>query len=439
MLVRAADQAPTVQAAGAQVGQPTTIPASRASSCQSGAVRCIAVGSGCLYRGSDLSDSQRRDPSIEYGAETAITVVNQETGGFRRRSASFYHLLGQPARVRVRGDPRVQNLSSTVVDDEEDEEGAKPQSLNREEIAGPDLEAVLRQELPPARRRRSTVATAHGFSDRTCADSNAKARQFRLNSALSPQRVLLSHAADDFSGFVAGRFTACFARVSRPPSPMGLPTNAMLSDDSIRLDDDEMVTPIREPAADQNPESPVRVANPGSRLAPLQNDELLAQTQILSDQTRLGFGGSGEEAAKITDHLLIAFRILQSDQRFSIEPRSMSLPDDIFAPYSVRRSPSPTAAAFPQMKAGRLPHCLFRGLLSVHCTLRPMRSLNPLRTLLHRNASAASLPPRPFRLLPAGTTLAGWDSHPLRPRTFARHTSSPQTTRACLPAQDRFL
>ena len=37
-------------------------------------------------------------------------------------------------------------------------------------------------------------------------------------------------------------------------------------------------------------------------------------------------------------------------------------------------------------------------------------------------ASTASLPPRPFRLLPAGTTLAGWDSHPLGPCTFARHT-----------------
>ena len=33
-------------------------------------------------------------------------------------------------------------------------------------------------------------------------------------------------------------------------------------------------------------------------------------------------------------------------------------------------------------------------------------------------ASAASLPPRPFQLLPAGTTVAGWDSHPLRERAF---------------------
>ena len=39
-------------------------------------------------------------------------------------------------------------------------------------------------------------------------------------------------------------------------------------------------------------------------------------------------------------------------------------------------------------------------------------------------ASTGSLPPRPFRLLPAGTTFAGWDSHPLRLCTFARRTTS---------------
>ena len=33
-------------------------------------------------------------------------------------------------------------------------------------------------------------------------------------------------------------------------------------------------------------------------------------------------------------------------------------------------------------------------------------------------ASAVSLPPRPFQLLPAGTTVAGWKSHPLTERAF---------------------
>ena len=87
----------------------------------------------------------------------------------------------------------------------------------------------------------------------------------------------------------------------------------------------------------------------------------------------------------------------------------------------LRRSPSPTAAAFPAIQTGRLPHCPFRGLLSVHCTLRPVRSPSPYGPSTPE-ASTVSLPPRPFRLLPAGTTFAGWGSHPLRLCTFARRT-----------------
>ena len=46
---------------------------------------------------------------------------------------------------------------------------------------------------------------------------------------------------------------------------------------------------------------------------------------------------------------------------------------------------SPRAAAFPEIQAGRLPHCPFRGLLSVHCTLRPVRLPKSLRTLYTRS------------------------------------------------------
>ena len=86
------------------------------------------------------------------------------------------------------------------------------------------------------------------------------------------------------------------------------------------------------------------------------------------------------------------------------------------------RSPSPTAAAFPVSQAGRLPHCPYsrparRSLLVTARTLA-----ESLTDPFTSEASVASLPPPPFRLLPAGTTLAGWDLHPLRPRTFARHT-----------------
>src|SRR5437867_2591810 len=44
----------------------------------------------------------------------------------------------------------------------------------------------------------------------------------------------------------------------------------------------------------------------------------------------------------------------------------------------------PTMSAFPVIQAGRLPHYPFRGLLSVHCTLRPVRSRTTLGGLCIR-------------------------------------------------------
>ena len=66
----------------------------------------------------------------------------------------------------------------------------------------------------------------------------------------------------------------------------------------------------------------------------------------------------------------------------------------------------------------------FRGLLGVHCALRPACSLSPYGPF-SRNASVASLPPQPFQVLPAGTTLAGRELHPLKGCAFARHTKMP--------------
>jgi hypothetical protein len=81
----------------------------------------------------------------------------------------------------------------------------------------------------------------------------------------------------------------------------------------------------------------------------------------------------------------------------------------------------PTTAAFPTIGLGRLPHCVFRGLLGVHA-----RYGLPARGTAFRSfpskASAISLPPPPLRLLLAGATVARWESHPLKNNAFARRT-----------------
>ena len=90
--------------------------------------------------------------------------------------------------------------------------------------------------------------------------------------------------------------------------------------------------------------------------------------------------------------------------------------------FPFRRRPSPYPGGI-----GFRVRC-FRGLLGVHCALRPACSLSPFGPFC-RNASIASLPPQPSRLLPAGTTLAGRELHPLRVCAFARHTKMPRAPR----------
>ena len=86
-------------------------------------------------------------------------------------------------------------------------------------------------------------------------------------------------------------------------------------------------------------------------------------------------------------------------------------------------------SAFPVLTAGRLPHCPFRGLLSVHFALRPACSLNrPQAILLHRSASVQFVTSLHrsdcFRL----------ERHPLGHSAFPRRTStSGATATGCAP------
>ena len=70
------------------------------------------------------------------------------------------------------------------------------------------------------------------------------------------------------------------------------------------------------------------------------------------------------------------------------------------------------AAAFPQFGDGRLPHSSFRGLLSIHSRFG-LQLRQVAYATLAPETQAASSPPPPLQLLPAGTTPAGRDLHPL--------------------------
>src|ERR1035438_5953291 len=81
-----------------------------------------------------------------------------------------------------------------------------------------------------------------------------------------------------------------------------------------------------------------------------------------------------------------------------------------------------TTAAFPEILPGRLPHLGLSRPARRSRTLRPAYSLSRQKRPVASKAPTISLPPSPLRLLPAGTTVAGRDLHPLKMHAFARRT-----------------
>ena len=81
---------------------------------------------------------------------------------------------------------------------------------------------------------------------------------------------------------------------------------------------------------------------------------------------------------------------------------------------------SQRVSAFPVIRASRLPHYTFRGLHSVHwCCGRPAWSLSrPWRPVAPECFRQCRYLHHPLRLLPAGATVAGRDSHPLKNGAF---------------------
>jgi len=86
----------------------------------------------------------------------------------------------------------------------------------------------------------------------------------------------------------------------------------------------------------------------------------------------------------------------------------------------------PSSSGLPRISAGSASTSPFSRPAQRSLLVTAYLFAKSLAGLSSLEASIASLPPRLFQLLPAGTTFAGWDSHPLSDGAFARRTEIPR-------------
>ena len=91
-------------------------------------------------------------------------------------------------------------------------------------------------------------------------------------------------------------------------------------------------------------------------------------------------------------------------------------------PLGVRVARYPNDDSLPRICGGSASALRFSRPAQCSLTLQPAYLPSHFSWPSTPEASAASLPPRLPRLLPAGATVAGRDSHPLKDRAFARRT-----------------
>src|SRR5262245_35672717 len=128
-----------------------------------------ALGDGIGSRRSEwranLGNTNIAHPTIECGAVTAVAVMNEKSWRLAIPSAAFDHLLSRPRGGGIGRHVHVENLPAGVIDHEEHVQRSERDRSDAEEVARPDLRAVLPQERPPATRWPATMGSLHILGD----------------------------------------------------------------------------------------------------------------------------------------------------------------------------------------------------------------------------------------------------------------------------------
>lgn len=204
---------------------------------------CVGLRSAWL--GHQDTRAQATDSACKVAAVNRVPVVDENTRRHVGVSDGFDQALGGPGTGWMFGDAHVDDATAA--------ESGPGRPVLRD---GPGIHAV------------------------------PGLRQFGGDAILTPRKVVAPHSADEGAPVgVDGRAAGRAAR-TRSPAPEQSPAGPVSGDDGFRLDDDDRLAKRPESAGEGGDQPPVAAAESWPCDTTSENDELLAEHEVLGQECR---------------------------------------------------------------------------------------------------------------------------------------------------------
>ena len=218
-------------------------------------------------------------------------------------------LLCGPARVRMFGDVEMYDASAILRQDDEGVQNAKRGSRHDEEINRGEILEVVEEESARGLRRWFSMPRHEAGNGCRC-EIESELEKLTVNTGCAPRRILIGHAANEFSNFRA--FLRAPTRCTALPSSEQLKILAMSADDGFGLRDDQGLAPFGENATPGRPERTVYPGESGAMRIAFQDGQLLPQGQVFQREFALRFEARsccGEEGQNQVQHARTGARL----------------------------------------------------------------------------------------------------------------------------------
>ena len=258
---------------------------------------------GRLPAGDDLANPHPLHPPSEPVTIDRVPVTDEESWDWPIAWECLDELLGRPFRGRAGSDIEVEDAPAIVGEDQEAHQKPERGCGNDEEVAGRRVRQVISEEDEPGLRAWPASALGHVLLHRRLGDIVAEQGHLGLNALGAPEEILASHPSDQMNDLAADPRTASPSG-PRFQAPEDLESLAVSSDYGLGLHEHEAGSPVLPDPRDEDPEDAIGPLKLWPFAAPLKDQELVTEGQVLEGElgTALWKGPQEDEKSAEEEH-----------------------------------------------------------------------------------------------------------------------------------------